>query len=55
MSLDDAFVAFSSSSFFFLASLLFLLASLLSFFSFFFASCLQAFAAPFLLRLFLPF
>ena len=35
MSLDDAFVAFSSSSFFFLASLLFLLASLLSFLSYF--------------------
>ena len=33
MLLDDAFVAFSSSSFFFLASLLFLLASPLSFLS----------------------
>ena len=33
--LDDAFVAFSSSSFFFLASLLLLLASLMSFLSYF--------------------
>ena len=48
MSLDDALVAFSSSSFFFLASLLFLLASLLSFLSSFLCFLSSNFCCSFL-------